>query len=391
MTDFSNTPDPMEEEKKESAPAAGFYNTSEPDAPTQGIPATPSPVSDGPIDPIAATDERPVRATNNDTYHTFSRLGLGLLLLTVGTYVGQLALQGILEGFGYSMLTHWWVQWVLSLVPLYCCGLPLMYIGLRAAPVTPLNRYFVPLHLRAYSDTYEKPRFTVGQFFILLFLGFGCMYIGNIIGSTLMSILSAITGHDYQSGLESMVSESPMWMTFLGTCICAPIGEELLFRKLLIDRARRFGDAPAILLSGFFFGIFHGNFFQFFYAFLIGIILAYIYTRTGKLWICSLMHAIVNLFGGIIMPELAGLLPTDPTESLTRLQSYVNLFLAVWIYGLIILAIVLTITRWKRMVLSKGSTPLPEQNAVKNMLLNPGMIAAFVVMALLMALSLLPL
>ena len=68
---------------------------------------------------------------------------------------------------------------------------------------------------------------------------------------------------------------------------------------------------PSILLSGLLFGLFHGNLFQFFYAAAVGMILAYVYTRTGRYLWCVAMHAIINLMGSIVIPALAALLPAD--------------------------------------------------------------------------------
>ena len=64
--------------------------------------------------------------------------------------------------------------------------------------------------------------------------------------------------------------------------IVGPIFEEWLFRKQLIDHTRKYGEKTAILLSGLAFGLFHMNLFQFFYAFLLGLMFGYVYTRTSS-------------------------------------------------------------------------------------------------------------
>ena len=46
-----------------------------------------------------------------------------------------------------------------------------------------------------------------------------------------------------------------------------------MFRKLLIDRIVPFGQRVAVVVSGLAFGLFHGNFYQFFYAFSLGAVL----------------------------------------------------------------------------------------------------------------------
>ena len=58
-------------------------------------------------------------------------------------------------------------------------------------------------------------------------------------------------------------TESNMMVTFLYMVICAPILEEYIFRKLIVDRTVKYGQGVAIVLSGLMFGLFHGNLNQF--------------------------------------------------------------------------------------------------------------------------------
>ena len=59
------------------------------------------------------------------------------------------------------------------------------------------------------------------------------------------------------------------------------------------------------MLSAVCFGLLHQNFFQFFYALGLGLLMGYLYVRTGKLRYTILLHAIINFMGGVIAPLLA--------------------------------------------------------------------------------------
>lgn len=323
----------------------------------------------------------------------FSRVGFSLLalnlVLLIASYVLSIAFLFVFNWDTEAIAAAWWVNWVLSLVPLYAVATPVMLLILYALPKAPHNETYVQN-----GETREKSPFTVGKFLLLLLIAMGLMYIGSFIGSTIMAILSQITGHDYQNDLASIVNESPVWMTFIGTVICAPIGEEFLFRKLLIDRTRRWGDLISILISALTFGLFHGNLFQFFYAFFIGAILAYIYTRTGKLRWCMAMHAAVNFLGSILIPWITSFIPTDIPENtedtaayLTYLQEnalgmLVSLALTAFVYGLMIAAVVLVCVLYRRIQLSRGSHRFTPSEALSAALLNPGMISALAIMCL---------
>ena len=316
----------------------------------------------------------------------FSLIGLGYLWLIIGIPAGSYAIQFACLFWWRDALSAWWMNWVLSLVPLYCVGLPLLWLVLRRVPTSPHN----PDYTNSYRVTSDKPRFTFGHWTVLLVIGLGCMYAGSLVSQIIMTILSAIMDYDYANGLNALVDGSPLWMTFVGTCVCAPLGEEFLFRKLLIDRTRGYGDMTAILLSGLLFALFHGNVFQLFYAFLLGMILAYVYTRSGNLWWCVAMHSAVNFLGCIVFPKLAELMPADGVSFTSPLQIFVTLFVIVWQYGMIIAALILVCALWNRRKLSRGTTPLCRENGPSLVLLNVGMIACLAVMALMMAVSLIP-
>ncbi len=70
----------------------------------------------------------------------------------------------------------------------------------------------------------------------------------------------------------------------LGSCLVIPIAEELLFRGVVYKRLKLyFGVTPALIGSALIFGIMHVNLVQFLYAAVIGLLLAFVLEKTGKL------------------------------------------------------------------------------------------------------------
>ncbi len=315
----------------------------------------------------------------------FSRLGFAIAALTLSLLVFQIVLDALLRSLIPQYATSWWGIWVLSLVPLYAFAMPLMLLALKGTRKAPHNTLY-----RNGLALQEKPRFTLPQFLPAVVITLGVMYIGNYIGTFVMSVLSAVTGYPYANALNSMVSESPLWVTVLCTCVCAPIGEEFLFRKLLIDRTRRYGDGVSILFSGLMFGLFHGNLFQFFYAFLLGMIAAYLYTRTGKLLWSIALHAVANLVGGVLMPALAGLVPTDPEAIFTPTAALASLLLVAIVFGLMIAGGILLFKLRPRYKFSPGEAYLSVRDCGGPVFSNPGMIAALILLAAMMGLALIP-
>lgn len=89
--------------------------------------------------------------------------------------------------------------------------------------------------------------------------------------------------------------------------IVSPLAEEIVFRGLLYNRMRKYYPVwLAVILSGLFFGVYHGNPVQGIYGSCMGILMAYLYERTGRFLIPVLFHALANLsvYSIAYLPEL---------------------------------------------------------------------------------------
>lgn len=76
----------------------------------------------------------------------------------------------------------------------------------------------------------------------------------------------------------------------------SPLAEEVVFRGVIYNRLRRFyGPAVGIVVSGVLFGAFHGNPVQGVYGACLGMLMAYLYERSGSFRIPVLFHAVANL------------------------------------------------------------------------------------------------
>ena len=79
-----------------------------------------------------------------------------------------------------------------------------------------------------------------------------------------------------------------------------PVMEEFVFRKLILERLRIFGDRKAIFLSAAFFAVphlFSQGLPQLGYTFVLGIVWAHAAMKSGRLTECMILHAFSNLYG----------------------------------------------------------------------------------------------
>ena len=98
-----------------------------------------------------------------------------------------------------------------------------------------------------------------------------------------------------------MLLDGPVWITLISVSVFAPFFEEWLCRGIILrGLLKRVKPAWAIVISAAIFGLIHGNLWQAIPAFIIGLILGYVYYRTGSLKLTMLMHCVNNTLSVIV-------------------------------------------------------------------------------------------
>ena len=152
----------------------------------------------------------------------------------------------------------------------------------------------------------EKKKMSFGHFVVAVLISAFFCCVGSVIGTIVHTALTLPFGQESTSELALIMLDSSMWLRVLVVGICAPVFEEFIFRKLLIDRTVQYGEFFAIFLSGIFFGLFHGNFAQFFFATALGFFFAFIYVKTGNVWYTVALHMVINMTSSVITSVLGG-------------------------------------------------------------------------------------
>lgn len=100
----------------------------------------------------------------------------------------------------------------------------------------------------------------------------------------------------YDKLVEEANSANTPVILIICICILAPIGEELLFRGVMLHYAKRFMlPILAILLQALLFGVYHGNVVQGAYATFMGIILGAVACKFKSIVPAMLLHLTVNV------------------------------------------------------------------------------------------------
>ncbi len=120
-----------------------------------------------------------------------------------------------------------------------------------------------------------------------------------------LSMRSSILARLYEVLMQMMkqMTGGPLWSSFLVVAIMAPVFEEWLCRGMVLRGLLTTKIKPvwAIVISALFFALIHGNPWQAMNAFLIGVLMGYVYYKTGSLKLTMLMHFVNNATAVILM------------------------------------------------------------------------------------------
>jgi len=296
----------------------------------------------------------------------FIRTGLALTLFFVLTDILQVLLNYFIQKNFPSVTESEWYLWLLTDVPMYLLAFPIAYLVLRKLKPSKLNTEKMPL------KQWGKA-FLIGVFL---------MYFGNIVSILFISLVQMlIPSSGYSNPVAEMTSDANLLLQFLFVVIVAPIMEEFVFRKLLIDRLHVYGGKTAVIVSALCFGLFHGNFSQMLYAALLGLVMGYMYLKTGRLRYTIALHMTINFMGGIVVPWMITKIDFNALAAAYDLKEVMAS--GIWMY-IVYLALLLILFAAGLLTLcmesgnisfQREALELPTAKAGKISLANAGMIA----------------
>ena len=107
------------------------------------------------------------------------------------------------------------------------------------------------------------------------------------------SVLSEL--YDMFTELMKQLTGGPFWSSFLVVAIFAPVFEEWLCRGMVLrGLLTKMKPVWAIVISALFFAVIHANPWQALNAFLIGLMMGYVYYKTGSLILTMIIHFVNN-------------------------------------------------------------------------------------------------
>lgn len=302
----------------------------------------------------------------------FSRIGFAFCALLILWNAVNAAFSYAVSGLWPDAAGEMWVRLFVNAVALYGCAIPVFFLLVRRMPAA------LPADCRMRG----------GDFWIALLMCYALMIGGNLAGMLVTGLFQLATGLETgNAAYDILTSGESFAALFVTVGLLAPLFEELLCRKLILDRLYPYGRKTALIVSALAFGALHGNLSQFFYAAALGLLFGYIYMRTGKLRYSVLLHMIINTFSLVLSTLMSDFLTMgEPSAELFLTMSLPQILrllaaglLIMLEYGCALAGLVLLILRRKCFVLPDGETRLiPPGRRLSAALANPGCIAAMV-------------
>lgn len=308
-----------------------------------------------------------------ETKKHFSRLGLQLFGIAILIIIVQMASIFVAAICAPAIAENETLSFLAAMLPFYIIGIGGILWFLKRHPA---------------AHTTEHPM-NFKQWIIAFFMTYALMYVSNLIGLFLTGVIGALKGAPVDNVIQDIAMDLHPLAALLCMVILAPIFEELVFRKFIIDRTAKYGEGVAIFVSALSFGLFHGNLNQFAYAFCLGLFWGFLYVKTRKIKYTIWLHMVIN-FMGSVLPLL--ILRPDFVEAMTTIDGSVNsaalmqlisehavnliiyLLYSLFILILLITGVVLFLVNRKKLHLCPGEIVIPKGERFRAVILNAGML-----------------
>lgn len=219
---------------------------------------------------------------------TMNTIGTMILIATVVFFVFSM----ILSIVYYALVGTKTLQSSLDSIPLdILSGLA------NVAAIGICGLIFIKVGKNKISDVLIFEKVSLKKLLAVVAIGFTVSMISNMMTNLYLTSTYNM-GLDLNIDIDTPLCNSALEIIvyFLSTAIVPAFSEEILFRGAILGTLRKYGDTFAIFVSSLLFALFHANFVQIPFAFVVGLVLAWSVVYTGSMLPAILIHAANNGF-----------------------------------------------------------------------------------------------
>ncbi len=226
--------------------------------------------------------------TRQQEYSSLRRHGL----LVGACLLGYFLLQNVLvvalrfSGLYDAYLNNAAFQYAVStvFVTALCLGLPFFLLSKRKGSLS----YWKVLPFNAPADKSKALYLVCAAFAVCLAANYCATYFD--------AFLSGIGIETTDIEMTESVTLLDTVLNFVCAAFAAPLVEEFVFRGVIMQPLRRFGDHFAVIASAVLFGLSHGSPSNVFFAFIAGVAMGYAVILSKSLWVGIAIHFLNNFY-----------------------------------------------------------------------------------------------
>ncbi len=244
------------------------------------------------------------------------------------------------NGVGLCIIVYFALQYVFTLFLMVSSGLTLyqnnvaFFHAVNAVYFSLLSLFvpFLVFSLRRGSPSYievlplSAPKNK--RIAVLVLLGaFGVCMISNYVAGFISELIQSAGLVETDTTPRLSADALSFALNVLSTAAMPALTEEFVFRGVIMQPLRRYGEHFAVFSSAFLFALAHGTVTGFTFAFLVGLALGYTAVLTGSLWPGVIVH-FLNNFYAVVVTDLDSIAP-HAANLLSSIVVYGGLFLGV--------------------------------------------------------------
>lgn len=299
----------------------------------------------------------------------FSKIGFNYLAYSIASILFLIILSNIIAVIRPEILNNINIATIITAICNYVLPLPILLFLMRKLDSTEI----------------KKNNLGFKTFLKYLCITFTLMWIGNITGTIITNLLSFTIQNDIANPIQNLINSTDLWLNLILISLIGPIFEEIIFRKILIDRTIKYGPLASILVSAIIFGLIHGNLNQFCYTVLVGGFFAYVYIKTGQIKYSIGLHIILNMLGSVL-----SMIVNNSAVNLSNAFNTTDLAILVFYFILILIALFVGIYTLVEYIQKKRKQKNSiDLKIIKPVFLNAGMICFIIFYIIRMALQIL--
>lgn len=133
----------------------------------------------------------------------------------------------------------------------------------------------------------------------LVFIGMAIAMVANVASDIVQDNFSLFGLNNNIDFSNSTNTPAETILSIISTAVVPAFSEEFAFRGIVMGTLRKYGDTFAIIASAVLFGAMHGNITQIPFAFILGLVFAYIDCKTNSIVPSIIIHFINNFYAVI--------------------------------------------------------------------------------------------